>query len=437
MNNKHVLPTLLVGLTIVSSAAMAQQKASTDLNLDLTGLDFKGSRMTGTMYMPSGIALSETKPAGVKNEPIYSGIPQYGVLHLGNGPHTEHVIAIDVPKDGSDAKIYIDADGNGDLLSGGSGKWTEKKVSDGSTEYHGTYKFKVSYGNAKKQSHSGTYALNFYWSPGRASLFYYRASTRIGKIKLGNQDYAVKVIENNNDGVFNAPYKVNNKPTKPVWIVLDGTMKDLRGTFSVDGYNYEGQISDDGSRITLKPTMRAISEPKNVVTKEPDLLPVGSEAPDFEVPAWGGGNLRLSSLRGKVVVLDFWATWCGPCKASLPHVQKVWDQVKDKNVFILALNVFDDKPAYEEWIPANKQYQFPFAYDPAGRGETSIAKSQYKVSGIPTTYVIDANGKIAATIVGFDGLSDHRLEAALAKLNVAIEAPKTVPMIGLGGGSGK
>jgi hypothetical protein len=101
-------------------------------------------------------------------------------------------------------------------------------------------------------------------------------------------------------------------------------------------------------------------------------------------------------------------------------------------VTVLALNVFDDKQAYEEWIPANKQYNFPFAYDPAGRGATSIAKSQYMVSGIPTTYVIDPEGKISAAILGFDGLSDHRLEAALAKLNVAIVAPKTVPMIGLG-----
>jgi thiol-disulfide isomerase/thioredoxin len=433
MEKKLALSTVILGVSLLSANALGQQASSTTLDLDLKGLDFKGSRMTGTMYMPNGITLSETKPSFIKTEPTYKGTPQYGVLHLGNGPHTDHAIAIDAPTDGSDAKIYIDVNGDGNLLSCGAGAWGDKKVGDGTTEYNGTYTFKVSYGNPRKESHTGMYALNFYWSPGRASIFYYRASDRVGKIKLGKETYTVKVIENNNDGVFNSPYKVDNKPTKPVWIVLDGTMKDLRGTFSVDGYNYEGMVADDGSRLTLKPTMRAVAEPKDVVTKEPELLPVGSEAPDFEVPAYTGGSLRLSSLRGKVVVLDFWATWCGPCKASLPHVQKVYDEVKDKNVLVLALNVFDDKPAYEEWMPANAQYKFTFAYDPAGRGQTSIASSQYKVSGIPTTYVIDEKGKIAATIVGFNGLSDHRLEAALAKLNVPIEVPKVSPAIGLSG----
>jgi len=85
---------------------------------------------------------------------------------------------------------------------------------------------------------------------------------------------------------------------------------------------------------------------------------------------------------------------------------------------VLALNVFDDKQAYDQWVPANKQYTFQFAYDPAGRDASSIAKSKYMVSGIPTTYIIDRDGKIAASIVGFDGLDDKRIEQALDKLGV-------------------
>jgi thiol-disulfide isomerase/thioredoxin len=132
-------------------------------------------------------------------------------------------------------------------------------------------------------------------------------------------------------------------------------------------------LSADGSKLTLEPTAKSVTAPKLTVTKEPTLLALGVEAPDFEVPAAKGGTVRLSSLRGQVVVLDFWATWCGPCKASLPHVQKVYDRVKDKNVYVLALNVLDEKQAYDEWLPANSQYKFHFAYDPAGRGASSIA----------------------------------------------------------------
>jgi len=433
MKSKILLPSFLVAMSSLPLYAFGQNAGSSTLSLDVTALDFKGSRSTGTMYMPDGIQLSEKKPTGITKEPTYASTPQYGVLHLGDGPHPDHIIAIDSPADGSDAKIYVDTKGDGDLVTGNSGKWDSKSVNDGITEYKGTYTLRVSYGNPHKESVTGSYALNFYWQPGRTSMFFYRASTRVGKISLGGQTYTVKLIENNNNGVYNTPFVLDKKPTKPVWIVLDGTMADMRGTFPVDGYNYQAMVSDDGSRLTLKPTSRVIAAPKASAPRDEALLAVGTMAPDFEVPAWGGGTVRLSSLRGKIVVLDFWATWCGPCKASLPHVQKVYDQVKDKNVAFVAMNVWDEKPAYDEWIPANKQYSLPFSFDPAGRGITSIATSQYRVSGIPTTYVIGTDGKIAASILGFNGLGDHRLEEALSKLNVPIEAPKSMPMMKLGG----
>src|SRR5580698_2787777 len=84
---------LLFGLSLVAASALGQTKAATTLSLNINGLDFKGSQMTGTMYMPSGVTLSETKPSWVKKEPSYRGTPQYGVLKLGNGPHPNHVIA--------------------------------------------------------------------------------------------------------------------------------------------------------------------------------------------------------------------------------------------------------------------------------------------------------------------------------------------------------
>jgi thiol-disulfide isomerase/thioredoxin len=158
---------------------------------------------------------------------------------------------------------------------------------------------------------------------------------------------------------------------------------------------------------------------------EPTLLAVGTPAPDFAVVTPDGRTVHLSDYKGKTVVLDFWATWCGPCQASMPHLEHVYQQVKAKNVVVLAVCVWDDKAAYDKWLPVHigKDYNFPVAFDPAGRGPKSIARNLYKVTGIPTQYVIDKDGKVAASGVGYEGGSDHRLEANLNKQGIDIPVP--------------
>ena len=157
----------------------------------------------------------------------------------------------------------------------------------------------------------------------------------------------------------------------------------------------------------------------------PALLAVGAAAPDFAATTPDGRTVHLSDFKGKPVVLDFWSTWCGPCQMSMPHLEKVYEQVKDKDVVVLGVCVWDDKPAYDKWITAKKGiYTFSTAYDPAGRDNgTSIASHLYHVSGIPTQYVIGKDGNVAASSVGYDE-GDHRLETALSKLGVDIAVPK-------------
>lgn len=158
----------------------------------------------------------------------------------------------------------------------------------------------------------------------------------------------------------------------------------------------------------------------------PKLLAVGAAAPDFTANSPDGKAVKLSDLKGKVVILDFWATWCGPCQQSMPHLEKVYQQVKDKNVAVLAVCVWDEKAEYDKWVVAKKgTFSFPTVFDPAGRGDKNIAGGLYGVSGIPTQYVIDKDGKVAAVSVGYDE-GDSRLETALAKLGVDIAVPKKV-----------
>lgn len=130
---------------------------------------------------------------------------------------------------------------------------------------------------------------------------------------------------------------------------------------------------------------------------------IGKPAPDFSAKNLAGETVQLAQLKGKVVVLDFWATWCGPCKAAFPYVQKVFEKYKDNSdVVILAVNTWENESgaAREKLVKKfleDQKYTFPVVYD-----EASVVE-KYKVEGIPTQFFIDRKGVIQFKAVGFEG----------------------------------
>jgi peroxiredoxin len=383
-------------------------------------------------YMPVQIQLSDKKPSKVTKEPTYRATPQYAIIKVGNGPKSDHVIALDEPKD-QDWKIYIDFNNNGNLTDDGTGAWNTKR--DGDRPMYGVLpvNFRASYGTATKETGFANCTIGFYRfvREGANPLLCYRQSARTGEVAIDGVKHKVRLVENDGDALYNKPVaKVEDAgKTRPVWLQIDtkddGTYAsgsiDARAPFQLGEKVYEAKISDDGSKLEIKPTKKPVLEltPKRPESKP--LLKEGTQAPDFVAEKWGGGNLKLSDYRGQVVILDFWATWCGPCQKSMPHVEQVYKAVKDQGVAVLAVCVWDDKKPYEAWIPANKdKYTFQFAFDPAGRDSSkSIAGTKFNVSGIPTTYIIDKEGKVAAAIVGYDD-NDKRVEEALKKLGLSV-----------------
>ncbi|MFO1076210.1 MAG: redoxin domain-containing protein [Planctomycetota bacterium] len=157
------------------------------------------------------------------------------------------------------------------------------------------------------------------------------------------------------------------------------------------------------------------------------LLQAGAAAPDFPSRRLDGSEVRLADLAGKVVVLDFWASWCGPCKASMPHVQEVAAAHAGEGVVVLAVCTSDSRGKFEEWTKANAA-TYPnivFTCDPKDRDsadfEDRASSKLYHVSGLPTKFVIGRDGKIAMTMVGAEA-EDWRLEAGLARAGIAIDA---------------
>jgi thiol-disulfide isomerase/thioredoxin len=158
----------------------------------------------------------------------------------------------------------------------------------------------------------------------------------------------------------------------------------------------------------------------------PVLLSAGTVAPDFTSKDFAGKEVKLSDSKDKVVVLDFWATWCGPCMLSLPHTQEVAKQYKDQGVVVLAVCTSDTRAKFEEWTKTN-QVKYPdisFACDLNEQGSATYADrvslKLYGVSGIPTQFIIGRDGKIAATLVGYR-LGDVKLEALLARASIKVD----------------
>ncbi len=142
------------------------------------------------------------------------------------------------------------------------------------------------------------------------------------------------------------------------------------------------------------------------------LLPEGTLAPDFTVQDREGKPIRLSDFQGRVVLLDFWATWCGPCKQAMPHTAEIARKYQDQGVVVFAVNVWDRPEAMEAWLQQHPEYEAViFAIDTAEKGK-DVARTLYQVPGIPTQYVIDRQGTIVRGFLGWDE-SNPEIEAAI------------------------
>ncbi len=135
---------------------------------------------------------------------------------------------------------------------------------------------------------------------------------------------------------------------------------------------------------------------------------VGSPAPNFELTTLDGKTIKLSELRGKPILLDFWATWCGPCRRALPHTQEL-AQKYAKEAHILAVNLREDAETVRDFMQKGN-YSFTVPMDTDG----SVARA-FGVRGIPHFVVVDARGRIAFEQVGYGPGVEKTLERELKK----------------------
>jgi peroxiredoxin len=145
-------------------------------------------------------------------------------------------------------------------------------------------------------------------------------------------------------------------------------------------------------------------------TGEPQAIPQeGFPAPDFTLQTADGTVLRLSDLRGQVVVLNFWATWCPPCRIEMPALQEVYVAYRERGLEVLAVNM-QEGSGQTSAFAAENGLTFPILFDPDG-----AVSSRYRVTSLPTTLFVDRKGVIREVAVG-GPLSHAYLESQVAAL---------------------
>jgi thiol-disulfide isomerase/thioredoxin len=348
-------------------------------------------------YMPYGLKLSNVKPENLTKAPSATA-PKYGTIKIGDRLFT-------VLLDGAD-KLYVDSNGNGDLTDDPATKWTLKKFANGNESWQGEASVELSYGGK-----ATPVAIGLYSTGQPDDLGYYMDFALTGKAKLGGKSY--DVIYNDPTGAFDGKSGI---------LLID---KDGNGSFHpgfefyrvTEPFNIAG-VTYEMSGLGLKVSTKKVPERTlaNSAPADPNLangLRPGKAALTFSATTMSGRKIAFpKSYAGKIVMIDFWATWCGPCMREVPGLAKAYAKYKGKGFELLGISL--DRTNAEEQIRTvtlKNGMTWEQVYD-GNYFDAKIAK-QYGIKAIPATYLVDGDtGRILAQ---GDDLRGAKLEATLER----------------------
>jgi thiol-disulfide isomerase/thioredoxin len=411
---------MLFAAALVMSAGLAT--AAPDNTVHLKPIA-KGASMKFGGYMPQKSTFSADKPAGITKAPADLAAPMYGTLKM--GPEGGTLFIIDEP-DGKPARLFIDSNHNGDLTDDPAVEWKGKENTAGgktTTQYSGSAA--VDIGEKDKPFLAGISMYRFDKSdpnraPLKSTLLYYNDYGYEGEITLGGKPYKVML----NDAMAKGDFRgAKGEARSGVNLLIDvngngkfesrGESYDVTKPFNIGGTTYEiADMTRDGSSFTVAKSSQTVAE----IPPPPDHS-VGQPITAFEATDTAGKAVKFpGDYKGKVVLVDFWATWCGPCMAEMPNVVKAYGKYHEKGFEILGVSLDSDKSIKN----------MPEVMEKAGMTWRQIADAKYwdaeiaqkyVIKSIPATFLVDGNtGKIIGANLRGEAL-DKALEKALDRSN--------------------
>ena len=177
-------------------------------------------------------------------------------------------------------------------------------------------------------------------------------------------------------------------------IVLLGLLFAAQGCApSAQDTGRSGQVSNDTTGLKGSELMPA---PK-----------IGRPAPDFTLVDLNGNEVTLSDFRGKTVFINFWATWCPPCRAEMPEIEAIYQKYKDKGVVVIGVDILEPEDVVRQFVEQGG-YSWTFVLDATG-----AVSDDYKVTAIPISFFIDREGIIQAVNIG--AMTKRDMEIKLAE----------------------
>jgi thiol-disulfide isomerase/thioredoxin len=183
------------------------------------------------------------------------------------------------------------------------------------------------------------------------------------------------------------------------------------GVFDSPG---KAETTDDGQTVQLEPA--DVSVETAPVSGRSVGLREGDVAPDFEFSALDGTRMRLSDYRGRPVFLNFWASWCGPCRAEMPTMETKLREYADDGLVVLGMNNGERVKTAQRFLNKLDVQLTAFGYDPAA--DVSV---RYSIPGMPTSFFIDADGVITGVFA--IEMNAETMDAAIAQAIAGYGAP--------------
>lgn len=331
-------------------------------------------------YRPLRAEMNGTAES-VKTAPEGLVAPKYGEIKIGD---KSWGFILDEPE-GHDAKLFIDTNGDGDYTNDAATTWTARKNGE-LTMYQGTGQ--VNFGDGKMGS-LGLYRFDPS-DPQRAQL---------KNTLMFYTDYGYEITLKLDGKEFTSFVAGNIDSASSLWVDRDGNhrtsyryeMVYAGKPFNFTGTTYVLNVAEGG------PKLEKATETLPVLPLPPDLA-IGKKALPFKMAALDGDEIDFpKTYAGKIVMLDFWATWCGPCIAELPNVKKAYEDWHDQGFEVLGIS-FDDKDMAEKLKTFTEEKGMAWRHIYEGKlWETKLGE-MYDVSGIPFVLLVDGDsGEILGT----------------------------------------